>query len=206
MPPKAKAKVEHDDDGQWRSRFPLARIKKIMQADDDVGKVAQVVPVIISKGLELFMASLVEESAGAAVRTGHKRVLPGHLKLAITGNSMFDFLEPNVENIPEPVRVEAKQQTEDKKVRKPKQKKSESKDHESFDDSRTKDADGQPIRKRVKLDLEPIGYNADVASSEPSKPTPSIARSMSIASLMTHDDEPRKTHVFPPLDSPTEGL
>jgi hypothetical protein len=32
---------------QWKSRFPVARIKKIMQADEDVGKVAQVTPVAI---------------------------------------------------------------------------------------------------------------------------------------------------------------
>jgi Dr1-associated corepressor len=34
---------------QWKSRFPVARIKKIMQADEDVGKVAQVTPVAICK-------------------------------------------------------------------------------------------------------------------------------------------------------------
>ena len=35
------------ESGQWKSRFPVARIKKIMQADEDVGKVAQVTPVAI---------------------------------------------------------------------------------------------------------------------------------------------------------------
>jgi hypothetical protein len=29
--------------------FPVARIKRIMQADDDVGKVAQVTPVVVCK-------------------------------------------------------------------------------------------------------------------------------------------------------------
>lgn len=29
------------------SKFPVARIKKIMQADEDVGKVAQATPVVI---------------------------------------------------------------------------------------------------------------------------------------------------------------
>ena len=32
---------------KYNARFPPARIKKIMQADEDVGKVAAVVPVII---------------------------------------------------------------------------------------------------------------------------------------------------------------
>lgn len=30
-------------------KFPVARIKKIMQADEDVGKVAQATPVLICK-------------------------------------------------------------------------------------------------------------------------------------------------------------
>lgn len=32
---------------KYNARFPPARIKKIMQSDDEVGKVAQVVPIII---------------------------------------------------------------------------------------------------------------------------------------------------------------
>ena len=32
---------------KYNARFPPARIKKIMQADEEVGKVAAVVPVII---------------------------------------------------------------------------------------------------------------------------------------------------------------
>lgn len=34
---------------KYNSRFPPARIKKIMQSDDEVGKVAAVVPIIICK-------------------------------------------------------------------------------------------------------------------------------------------------------------
>jgi hypothetical protein len=32
-----------------KNHFPVARIKRIMQADDDVGKVAQVTPVVVCK-------------------------------------------------------------------------------------------------------------------------------------------------------------
>jgi hypothetical protein len=38
-----------------RTKFPVARIKRIMQADEDVGKVAQVTPVAVCKSLNLFM-------------------------------------------------------------------------------------------------------------------------------------------------------
>jgi len=30
-----------------RTKFPVARIKRIVQADEDVGKVAQVTPVVV---------------------------------------------------------------------------------------------------------------------------------------------------------------
>ena len=37
-----------------KTKFPVARIKRIMQADDDVGKVAQVTPVAVCKYLVLL--------------------------------------------------------------------------------------------------------------------------------------------------------
>ena len=40
---------------QLKTSFPVARIKRIMQADEDVGKVAQVTPHIVSRALELFI-------------------------------------------------------------------------------------------------------------------------------------------------------
>jgi len=36
-----------------KNHFPVARIKRIMQADDDVGKVAQVTPVVVCKARSL---------------------------------------------------------------------------------------------------------------------------------------------------------
>ncbi|KAF2001491.1 histone-fold-containing protein [Amniculicola lignicola CBS 123094] len=81
------------------SHFPVARIKRIMQADDDVGKVAQVTPVVVSKALELFMISLVTKAATEAKGTGSKRVSTAHLKQAITKNEQFDFLSDIVAKI-----------------------------------------------------------------------------------------------------------
>lgn len=53
---KAKAKIENDcgksapgvEEGiTVGTKFPVARIKRIMQADEDVGKVAQVTPTAV---------------------------------------------------------------------------------------------------------------------------------------------------------------
>jgi len=41
-----------------KTKFPVARIKRIMQADDDVGKVAQVTPVVVCEFLPFLAYSL----------------------------------------------------------------------------------------------------------------------------------------------------
>ncbi|KAF2875352.1 histone-fold-containing protein [Massariosphaeria phaeospora] len=81
--------------------FPVARIKRIMQADDDVGKVAQVTPVAVSKALELFMISIVTKAAAKAKESGSKRVTTSHLKQAVTNVEQFDFLSEIVSKVPD---------------------------------------------------------------------------------------------------------
>ncbi|ODV89818.1 hypothetical protein CANCADRAFT_27297 [Tortispora caseinolytica NRRL Y-17796] len=83
-----------------KTKFPVARIKKIMQADDEIGKVAQVAPMLVSKSLELFMISLVQASVDQAQEKGHRKVLPGHVKLAVENNEQFDFLADVMEKYP----------------------------------------------------------------------------------------------------------
>lgn len=61
------------------SKFPVARIKKIMQADEDIGKVAQATPVVISKALELFLADIVNATAFQTRKRGAKKVTAYHL-------------------------------------------------------------------------------------------------------------------------------
>jgi len=84
-----------------RTKFPVARIKRIMQADEDVGKVAQVTPVAVAKALELFMISLVQKSAAEAKSRNSRRVLASHLKQAIMSDERFDFLHEIVSKVPD---------------------------------------------------------------------------------------------------------
>lgn len=63
-----------------------------MQADEEVGKVAQVTPVVVSKALELFMIGLVSGAAKIAKEKGGKRVTAQHLKQVVEGDDQFDFL------------------------------------------------------------------------------------------------------------------
>jgi len=111
-----------------RTKFPVARIKRIVQADEDVGKVAQVTPVVVckskisqviirsskqplqhftdhnrstAKALELFMISMTLAAATEAKARGSKRVTGQHLKQAVQKLDQFDFLSEIVERIPD---------------------------------------------------------------------------------------------------------
>ncbi|KAK6501706.1 hypothetical protein TWF481_009532 [Arthrobotrys musiformis] len=84
-----------------KTKFPVARIKRIMQADEDVGKVAQVTPVIVAKALELFMVSLVTQAAEQAKARGSKRITAAHLKLAVNQEEQFDFLSDIISKAPD---------------------------------------------------------------------------------------------------------
>jgi histone H3/H4 len=75
-----------------RTKFPTARIKRIMQADEEVGKVAQQTPIAVGKALELFMIQLVSKSADVAKDKGSKRVTASMLKQVVETDEQWDFL------------------------------------------------------------------------------------------------------------------
>lgn len=96
---------------QLKTSFPVARIKRIMQADEDIGKVAQVTPHAVSRALELFMIKLISASAaqarGPAIPgasgggKGPKRILSQHMKKAVATDETFDFLQDIMAKVPD---------------------------------------------------------------------------------------------------------
>ncbi|XP_058129918.1 uncharacterized protein DDB_G0271670 [Anopheles ziemanni] len=86
---------------KYNARFPAGRIKKIMQTDEEVGKVAQAVPVIISRTLELFVESLLTKTLKVTNARNAKTLSPSHMKQCIISESRFDFLRDLVKNIPD---------------------------------------------------------------------------------------------------------
>ncbi|KAM4055256.1 histone-like transcription factor (CBF/NF-Y) and archaeal histone domain-containing protein [Hirsutella rhossiliensis] len=98
-----------------RTKFPTARIKRIMQADEEVGKVAQQTPIAVGKALELFMVQLVSKSAEVAKDKGSKRVTAPMLKQVVETDDQWDFLRDivsRVENEKEGSRAKAKAESE----------------------------------------------------------------------------------------------
>jgi histone H3/H4 len=84
-----------------RTKFPTARIKRIMQADEEVGKVAQQTPIAVGKALELFMVQLVRKSAEVAKDKNSKRITAPMLKQAIDSTNEWDFLREIVAKVAE---------------------------------------------------------------------------------------------------------
>lgn len=79
-----------------KTHFPPAKVKKIMQTDEDIGKVSQATPVIAGRSLEFFIATLVKRSGDAARERGSKRITAEILKDTIMRDEKFDFLRENV--------------------------------------------------------------------------------------------------------------
>lgn len=83
------------------TRFPAPRIKKIMQADEDVGKIALAVPVLVSKALELFLQDLCNRTYDITVQRGVKTLSSSHLKQCIHSYNVYDFLRDVVSKVPD---------------------------------------------------------------------------------------------------------
>jgi Dr1-associated corepressor len=96
------------DPSPVRTKFPTARIKRIMQADEEVGKVAQQTPIAVGKALELFMIDMVTKSADVARDKNQKRVTAQMLKQVVETDDQFDFLREIVS------KVEAKEEPNSK--------------------------------------------------------------------------------------------
>ncbi|KAM0256444.1 hypothetical protein ACHAQJ_004969 [Trichoderma viride] len=107
-----------------KTKFPTARIKRIMQADEEVGKVAQQTPIAVGKALELFMIQLVTKSADIAKDKGSKRITASMLKHVVEADEQWDFLRDivgRVENEKEGSKSKAKAESEtDEEMEEPK--------------------------------------------------------------------------------------
>lgn len=82
------------------SAFPVARIKKMMQADEDVGKIATATPILVGKALECMIEDVLGAAAAVAIARRAKTVQPAHLREAVDSSEKYDFLRPTLQNAP----------------------------------------------------------------------------------------------------------
>jgi hypothetical protein len=96
-----------------------------MQADEEVGKVAQQTPIAVGKALELFMVQLVTKSAEVAKDKGSRRVTAPMLKHVVETDDQWDFLREivgRVENEKEGGKSKAKVESDSDEDSEPKKK------------------------------------------------------------------------------------
>ncbi|KAM4611373.1 dr1-associated corepressor isoform 2-T2 [Polymixia lowei] len=72
-----------------------------MQTDEEIGKVAAAVPVIISRALELFLESLLTKACQVTQSRNAKTMTTSHLKQCIELEQQFDFLKDLVATVPD---------------------------------------------------------------------------------------------------------
>ncbi|RKU41256.1 hypothetical protein DL546_003823 [Coniochaeta pulveracea] len=120
-----------------RTKFPTARIKRIMQADEEVGKVAQQTPIAVGKALEMFMIALVTKSAEVAKEKNSKRVTAPMLKQVVESDEQWDFLREIVSKV----------DAEEKKTGQKRAAKNDSDDTESEDEPAEKKKRGGRKKK-----------------------------------------------------------
>ncbi|XP_019733028.1 dr1-associated corepressor-like [Hippocampus comes] len=78
---------------RFNVRFSPARIKKIMQKNAEVGRIAMAVPVIISRLLEMFLKSLLTKTCLITQSNLSGIMSLVHVKQCIESEKLFHFLK-----------------------------------------------------------------------------------------------------------------
>ncbi|XP_064407800.1 dr1-associated corepressor [Latimeria chalumnae] len=166
---------------KYNARFPPARIKKIMQTDEEIGKVAAAVPVIISRALELFLESLLTKACHVTQTRNAKTMTTSHLKQCIELEPQFDFLKDLVASVPDMQGDNEDNHTEGEKVsrrgRKPgsgrknggaglkgKEKKQSGTESEQEEDSEESESDGEEETYQPTTQPPPAPFQSPPAS------------------------------------------
>jgi histone H3/H4 len=69
------------------TKLPLNRIKKIMQANKEIGKIQSNTPFVIAHALELFIEDITKLSSQLAQKNCDTKVNPSHIKTVINDHS-----------------------------------------------------------------------------------------------------------------------
>ncbi|KAF9763096.1 Dr1-associated corepressor [Nosema granulosis] len=85
--------TKQDNKKKKTTVFPVSRLKKIMQANENVGKISASVPVVASRAVELFLKEFVENCVEEMKSKQGKRITNDHLHTVIKNNPKFKFME-----------------------------------------------------------------------------------------------------------------
>uniref|UniRef100_A0A183BNQ7 CBFD_NFYB_HMF domain-containing protein n=1 Tax=Globodera pallida TaxID=36090 RepID=A0A183BNQ7_GLOPA len=82
-----------------QARIQPTRVKKVMQSDEDIGRMVASVPVAIGSAMEVFAEKLLLASAESVQQSSTKTLSPMHIKMAVSRIPHFAFLEPMLRDV-----------------------------------------------------------------------------------------------------------
>jgi len=85
------AQVQQSANRRTRLSIPAATLKRVMQTDEDVGRIAQTTPAAMCRAVELFVEELTKDAV-AKMPPNASTLTLDHMSAAIRGNEKFDFL------------------------------------------------------------------------------------------------------------------
>uniref|UniRef100_A0A8R1TYH0 CBFD_NFYB_HMF domain-containing protein n=1 Tax=Onchocerca volvulus TaxID=6282 RepID=A0A8R1TYH0_ONCVO len=84
------------------AKIQPTRVKRVMQSDDEIGRMVASVPVAIGRAMEHFAEKLLETAAQCVLYSTSRTLSPSHIKQAVMQIPHFKFLESLVREIPLP--------------------------------------------------------------------------------------------------------
>ncbi|CAN6601295.1 hypothetical protein TRVA0_001S10154 [Trichomonascus vanleenenianus] len=84
--------IEHDDHKFKIHQLPLARIKKVMKADEDVKMISAEAPILFAKGCDIFITELTMRAWIHAEDNKRRTLQRSDIANALQKSDMFDFL------------------------------------------------------------------------------------------------------------------
>lgn len=84
--------IEHDDHEFKIHQLPLARIKKVMKADEDVKMISAEAPILFAKGCDIFITELTMRAWIHAEENKRRTLQRSDIASALQKSDMFDFL------------------------------------------------------------------------------------------------------------------
>jgi nuclear transcription factor Y gamma len=84
--------IEHDDHKFKIHQLPLARIKKVMKADEDVKMISAEAPILFAKGCDIFITELTMRAWIHAEENKRRTLQRSDIASALQKSDMFDFL------------------------------------------------------------------------------------------------------------------
>eukprot|EP00941_MAST-03F_sp_MAST-3F-sp1_P001559 g1559.t1 len=86
-------KVGERENFKNHNDLPLARIKRIMKADDDVRMIRAEAPVLFAKACELFILELTLRASNYSESADRRNLSKEDIYAAVQNTDIFDFLE-----------------------------------------------------------------------------------------------------------------